>query len=158
MPLRLNSPRPSIEGATTWLNGAAITDADLEGHPVLVHFWAVSCHLCKEAMPTVRRWLEEHVEAGLRYVNVHMPRQQEDTDVAVVARVAAEHGFGNVPIAVDNRHAIAEAFQNEFVPAYYVFDADGKLRFRAAGKAGPDKVGGKLTEVMAAVPAGRQSI
>lgn len=155
MPLRLNSPRPSVGGATAWLNGAAVTDDDLEGHPTLVHFWAVSCHLCKEAMPEVRRWLEEHIEGGLRYVNVHMPRQAEDTDVSAVARVAAEHGFGNVPIAVDNRHAIAEAFQNEFVPAYYVFAADGKLRFRAAGKAGSAKVGEKLTDVMGAVPTGR---
>ena len=44
------------------------------------------------------------------------------------------------PVAVDNEHKLKDAFQNDqgFVPAYYLFDAEGKLRSFAAGERGLD--------------------
>jgi len=44
------------------------------------------------------------------------------------------------PVAVDNEHKLKDAFQNEqgFVPAYYLFDSEGKLRSFAAGERGLD--------------------
>ena len=40
------------------------------------------------------------------------------------------------PCAIDNAHAMTAAFQNRFVPAYFLFDRDGLLRSRTAGDAG----------------------
>ena len=42
------------------------------------------------------------------------------------------------PCAVDNKHLLRDAFGNDqgFVPAYYLFDADGNLRSYAAGERG----------------------
>ena len=44
------------------------------------------------------------------------------------------------PCAVDNEHKLRDAFQNDqgYVPAYYLFDAEGKLRSFAAGERGVD--------------------
>lgn len=30
--------------------------------PTLIHFWSVSCHLCKEAMPEVNKLRDEYVD------------------------------------------------------------------------------------------------
>jgi len=54
------------------------------------------------------------------------------------------------PCAVDNEHKLREVFQNEqgYVPAYYLFDAEGKLRNFAAGERGLDLLKATLDRVM----------
>ena len=54
--MKLRDEMPELEGATKWLNSNEIKKSDLIGDkPTLVHFWSVSCGLCKEAMPNVNR-------------------------------------------------------------------------------------------------------
>jgi thiol-disulfide isomerase/thioredoxin len=138
MPLRIGAELPSFEGATEWLNSNATAATEAAtGHPVLVHFWSVSCGICKENLPRVAEWREGHKEAGLRVIAVHMPRYPADTDLQAVRAAVAEYQITE-PCAVDNQHALRDAFKNEqgFVPAYYLFDAEGKLRSFAAGERG----------------------
>lgn len=135
MPMHLNTPLPPLTGATEWINGGPIQAGDLEGKPVLVHFWAVSCHLCKETMPTVNSWRDRYSPLGLQVVAVHMPRGPEDLDAAKVKEVVARLGLTQ-PVAVDNSHALRKEFGNEYVPAFYVFDKEGKLRHFQAGDRG----------------------
>lgn len=50
--MKLREQMPELVGATTWLNGE-VTKAELVGKkPTLIHFWSVSCHLCKEQCQT----------------------------------------------------------------------------------------------------------
>ncbi len=134
MPLRLGSPMPELSGATEWLNGEPAQD-DLRGSPVLVHFWAVSCHICHDNMPALRKWRDEYGPRGLKLVGIHMPRQEEDMDVAKV-REEVKAMDVTEPCAIDNTHAMADAFQNKFMPAYFLFDREGNLKSRTAGDAG----------------------
>jgi thiol-disulfide isomerase/thioredoxin len=138
MPMRIGTPMPSLEGATEWLAGSP--DEVLQGsagHPVLVHFWSVSCGMCKENLPRVAEWREKYQAAGLRLIAIHMPRYPEDTDVAAVRDLANENNITE-PRAVDNEHKLRDAFQNEhgYVPAYYLFDEQHKLKAFAAGEYG----------------------
>lgn len=144
-PLRVDAPLPSLEGATRWFNGT-VTREELLGHPTLVHFWSVSCHICKETMPGVVEWKEKYAPNGLRMVGIHVPRQEEDTDVEQVAALVAQYQMKH-PIAVDNELTLSAAFGNQFVPAFYVFDPDGKLRFRAGGDKGFQMVEGRIRRV-----------
>jgi len=120
---------PELDGATEWVNGIATREA-LAGKPTLIHFWALSCHICHDNMPTVQRWRAQYADRGLQVVGVHMPRQQEDTDPGAVKAAIAEMGIVE-PCAIDNNHLLGEAFQNQYWPAYFVFDATGELRGRA---------------------------
>jgi thiol-disulfide isomerase/thioredoxin len=146
MPMRTGTPLPDLSGATEWINSTA-DRADLVGSPLLVHFWAVSCHVCHDNMPTVAAWREQYAANGLKVVAVHMPRQPEDMDVERVRADAASMGITE-PLAVDNTHGVADAFQNEFVPAYFLFDAEGNLRSRAAGYTGLSMLEGALKRVL----------
>ena len=125
---------PALGGATEWLNAEPDPALVAKG-PSLVHFWAISCHICHENMPTVRQWKARYEPLGLHFVAIHMPRQEEDLDVSKVAKIAAEMNIDE-PLGIDNTHAVAEAFENEFVPAYFLFDSEGKLKGRAAGENG----------------------
>jgi thiol-disulfide isomerase/thioredoxin len=132
--LRLNTPLPDFSGATEWINGQP-DRASLAGQPVLVYFWSVSCHLCHEAMPKIARWREKYASQGLKLVAIHMPRQETDTEIERVREMVRALGITD-PCGVDNRHTVKQAFVTSYVPAYFLFDREGKLRGRAGGEAG----------------------
>ena len=133
MALKLRTPMPELTGATEWLHGDPITPASLKGHVTVVHFWAVSCGVCKPHLPTLNEWRRQYEPQGVRFVSIHMPRQEADTNVDDVKKAVAEYGIEQ-PTAVDNMHGVTDAFQNEFVPAYYVFDEQGQLRLYMSGE------------------------
>ena len=58
------------------------------------------------------------------------------------------------PVAVDNEHRLKEAFQNDqgYVPAYYLFDAEGKLKSFAAGERGLDMLDSALERLLTPAP------
>lgn len=147
MPLHLNTPLPSLAGGTEWLNGGPLQSEELVGHPALIHFWSISCHLCKETMPAVNAWRDRYGPAGLQVVAVHMPRGPEDTDVEKVKELVEKLGITQ-PVVVDNTHAIKKAFSNEYVPAFYVFDSEGKLRHFQAGDRGLKIVERRIRRVL----------
>ena len=138
MPMRIGTPLPSLEGATEWLSGSAdeiISEA--AGKPLLIHFWSVSCGMCKDNLPRVAEWREKYRDAGLRLIAIHMPRYPEDTNVETVRETAGKYQITEAR-AVDNDHKLRDAFQNEhgYVPAYYLFDEQHKLKSFAAGEYG----------------------
>jgi thiol-disulfide isomerase/thioredoxin len=150
MPMRIGTPLPSLEGATEWLSGSA--DEVLQetaGHPVLIHFWSLSCGMCKDNLPRVADWRDNYRDAGLRVVAVHMPRYPEDTNVNSVRETIEKHGIVE-PQAVDNEHKLRDAFQNEqgFVPAYYLFDEQHKLKAFAAGEYGVKVIGPAIERLL----------
>src|SRR5207302_8915865 len=49
MPMRIGASMPSLEGATEWLSSSAQEVLkDTEGRTVLIHFWSLSCGMCKD--------------------------------------------------------------------------------------------------------------
>ncbi|MDQ3321990.1 MAG: TlpA family protein disulfide reductase [Acidobacteriota bacterium] len=138
MPMRIGDTIPKFEGASHWLNELQETVDDyVGGQPTLVYFWATSCGICKENMPKLQELKAKYKEKGLRAVAIHMPRYEADTDLEKVKATIAEHCIDDV-CAVDNRHKLKDAFLNEqgWVPVYYLFDAEGKLKSRSAGEFG----------------------
>ena len=138
MPMRIGDAMPGLEGATTWYNGSLDdTTENIKGKPTLVHFWAVSCGICKDKMPALNEIKAKYGALGLQTVAVHMPRYEADTDLDTVQE-AIKANHITEPTAVDSLHKLKDAFQNEqgWVPVYYLFDAEGKLKTRAAGEFG----------------------
>lgn len=134
MPMRLRTPLPSLDGVTEWLNGEPDL-TEIKGSPLLIYFWAVSCHICHENMPKLKAWRVKFVPKGLKMIAIHCPRMKSDTDVEKVREALAEYGIVE-PCGVDNLHKVKNAFDNDLWPAYFIFDEDGNLKRRAAGNAG----------------------
>ena len=152
MPMRIGTEMPKLDGATEWFGATqAHAEAESKGHPTLVHFWAVSCGICKDNLPQVAEWRDRWRESGLRVIAVHMPRHEADTDVEAVREAISRYNITE-PCAIDNQHLLRDAFQNEqgYVPAYYLFDAEGKLKSFAAGERGFSLVTAALDRILAA--------
>jgi thiol-disulfide isomerase/thioredoxin len=151
MGLRIGAEMPSLDGATEWFNATqAAAEAEIKNQPSLIHFWSISCGMCKENLPRISQWRDDYKEQGLRVIAVHMPRYEADTDVEAVRNAIATYGITE-PCAIDNEHKLRDSFQNDqgYVPAYYLFDAEGKLRGFAAGERGVDLLKATLDRVLA---------
>ncbi|WP_416827020.1 TlpA disulfide reductase family protein [Ectobacillus polymachus] len=144
--MKLRDEMPSLTGATAELNGEVKRDELIGEKPTLVHFWSISCHLCKEAMPNVNEFRDQYKDK-LNVVSVHMPRSENDVNVEDIKNVAAEYGITQ-PILVDNDFKITDEFQNQYVPAYYVFDKNGVLRHFQAGGSGMKMLTKRVNRVL----------
>jgi thiol-disulfide isomerase/thioredoxin len=142
----MRSPLPSLEGAAAWLNGEPA--AELRGLPVVVSFWSKSCHLCHESAEQVAEWRDRFAKEGVAFVAVHQPRSEDELDVAAVSKDALEEMKLTQPVAIDNDHAIVDRFENQFVPAFYVFNRKHELRHFQAGGKGFERIEAAIQRVL----------
>ncbi|ADU30932.1 redoxin domain-containing protein [Evansella cellulosilytica] len=144
--MKLRTPMPELDGATDWLNGE-VTKEELVGKKAtLIHFWSISCGLCKDAMPNINEFRDKYKDR-LNVISVHMPRSEKDLDLEEIKKVAAEHDI-NQPIYIDNTHKLTDAFENQYVPSYYVFDEEGLLRHFQAGGGGVKMLTKRINRVL----------
>ncbi|MBB2200822.1 thioredoxin family protein [Gluconacetobacter tumulisoli] len=124
---------PSLDGAVAWLNSPPLDTRHLRGKVVLVDFWAYSCINCIRAEPYIRAWAEKYRNQGLVVIGVHTPEFSFETDIVNIRRAAERFGM-TYPIAVDSNRAIWRAFDNEYWPALYFIDAQGRIRHHQFGE------------------------
>ena len=124
---------PSLNGATQWLNSPALSEETLRGKVVLVDFWTYSCINCLRTLPYLKAWDEKYRAQGLVIVGVHAPEFAFEKDLHNVEQAVRELGV-RYPVAVDNDYAIWNAFRNEYWPAHYLIDAQGRIRHQHFGE------------------------
>ena len=128
--MKLHAPIPLLDGART-LNKQEITREMLIGKPTFFHFWSVSCDLCKYGLSTISYMAHKYAN-DLNVIAVHMPRNEQDIIIQNVKAVRDYYKMTQ-PIIVDNDFSVTDRFNNQYVPAYYVFDHNGLLRHYQAG-------------------------
>jgi thiol-disulfide isomerase/thioredoxin len=126
---------PSFSGATGWLNSPPLTTDELRGKVVLVDFWTYTCINWLRTLGYVRAWAETYADQGLVVVGVHTPEFPFERDVDNV-RQAAKDMRVEYPIALDSDYAIWQAFSNQYWPAVYIADVDGRIRHHHFGEGG----------------------
>jgi len=123
----------SLERATEWLNAPPLTPAALRGKVVLVDFWTYTCINWLRTLPYVRAWADKYRDQGLVVIGVHAPEFSFEKNVDNV-RWAAKEMRVDYPIAVDSDHVIWRAFKNQYWPALYFIDAQGRARHHHFGE------------------------
>jgi thiol-disulfide isomerase/thioredoxin len=128
---------PSFAGATEWLNSPPLTADTLKGKVVLVDFWTYSCINCLRAIPYVRAWAEKYKDQGLVVIGVHTPEFAFEQKVANVQSAITDLHIP-YPVAIDNEYSIWRAFENQYWPAHYFIDAQGRVRYHHFGEGNYD--------------------
>lgn len=146
--LPIEGELPSFGGAVAWLNSPPLTGADLRGKVVVVEFWTLSCINWLRTMPYVRAWAEKYKAQGLVVIGVHSPEFDFEKDIGNVRRAARDMKI-DFPIAVDSSHAIWRAFDNEYWPALYFIDANGRIRHHHFGEGEYDRSERVIQELLA---------
>jgi thiol-disulfide isomerase/thioredoxin len=136
--LPIEGELPSLGGATGWLNSPPLTPDGLRGRVVLVDVWTYTCINWLRTLPYVRAWAEKYKDQGLVVIGVHSPEFAFEKNVDNVRRAAADMKV-DYPIAIDSDFAIWRALKNEYWPALYIVDAQGRVRDHQFGEGGYDR-------------------
>lgn len=132
---------PDFRGITKWWNtpdGKALTPTDLKGKVVLLDFWTYSCINCIRTFPFIKAMQERYADKGLVIVGVHTPEFAFEADPENVSREIKKNGFKH-PIALDPNYETWRAYQNQYWPAEYFFDRQGRLRHTHFGEGSYDE-------------------
>lgn len=99
------------------LDGSSVSLADYRGKPVLVHFWASWCSIC--------RFEQDSIVAIAKDYPVISIASQSGSEEDVAAYVA-EQGLA-MPVLVDEEGGWGHAYGVRGFPASYVIDAEGQI-------------------------------
>jgi thiol-disulfide isomerase/thioredoxin len=136
--LAVEGSMPPLDGATAWINSQPLRPADLRGKVVLVEFWTYTCINWRRQFPYVRAWATKYRDNGLVVIGVHSPEFVFEKDLDNVRELTKEIGIP-FPVAVDSNHAIWHAFANQYWPALYFVDTQGRIRHHQFGEGDYDQ-------------------
>jgi thiol-disulfide isomerase/thioredoxin len=138
MPIEQNKPAPEFTGIDTWLNSKPLTLQQLRGKVVLVDFWTYTCINCIHTLPQVESWHEKYKDKGLVVIGVHTPEYPFERETSKVSAAIAQYGL-RYPVAQDNRYATWNAYGNQYWPAFYLIDKQGRVVYSHFGEGDYDE-------------------
>jgi thiol-disulfide isomerase/thioredoxin len=136
---RIHSALTALDAAPDWLNSEPLTAEALRGRVVLVDVWTYSCVNWLRTLPYIRAWADRYRDHGLVVVGVHAPEFGFEHDIDNVRRAARELDVG-YPVVIDDDFAIWRSFENQYWPALYLVDRDGRVRFRHFGEGAYEQI------------------
>jgi cytochrome c biogenesis protein CcdA/thiol-disulfide isomerase/thioredoxin len=129
---------PDFTGVTQWLNSKPLSLHGLRGRVVLIDFWTYTCINCLRTLPYLRAWDERYRDRGLTIVGVHTPEFDFEKDTGNV-RAAIARNHLRYPVAQDNDYGTWSAWGNQYWPAKYLIDTEGKVRYAHFGEGDYDE-------------------
>jgi thiol-disulfide isomerase/thioredoxin len=124
---------PELSGIGPWINSPPLTRKQLKGKVVLIDFWTYSCINCVRSIPYVRAWHDRYAKDGLVVIGVHAPEFAFERSLDNVKAAVADLGI-RYPVALDNDFKLWRAFKNNYWPAQYFIDAQGRVRYHHFGE------------------------
>jgi thiol-disulfide isomerase/thioredoxin len=137
---------PLFHASEGWLNGG-LSRAALAGKVVIVDVFTFGCYNCKNVLPNLRALYHPN-SSDVAIVGIHTPETPYERERAnVVANLKVE---GVVwPVAIDNSHALWDAFNIEYWPTQLIFDRKGHLRKTVVGDSQDAEVNATVKELVA---------
>jgi cytochrome c biogenesis protein CcdA/thiol-disulfide isomerase/thioredoxin len=127
---------PELADTQRWFNtpgGRPLTLAALRGRVVLVDFWTYSCVNCIRTLPYLNAWYAKYAREGFVIVGVHTPEFPFEHSASNVAQAIAQSGI-RYPVVQDNNYATWNAYNNQYWPAEYLIDTEGRIRLADFGE------------------------
>ena len=125
VPIPVEYPAPELALAT--VQGEAQTLADYQGQVVLVNLWATWCPPCKEELPVLEQFYEDHVDEGFVIIGIDFGESADVVDAFIKTTNLT------YPIWVDEASEAGRAFNSYSLPASFVIDRDGTVRLAWTG-------------------------
>jgi thiol-disulfide isomerase/thioredoxin len=132
-PARTDGSLPNLGGASEWFNTLPLSKRSLRGKVVLINFWTYSCINSLRPLPYLKKWAAQYRNDGLVLLGVHTPEFRFEKQRSNVDWALRQFNI-TYPVAMDNDYRVWQAFGNEYWPAFYLVDQNGKIRYRRFGE------------------------
>lgn len=124
-------PRPPATAPFTDADGAPRGLGDYAGKIVVVNLWATWCGPCKEEMPALAVLAKRGAAEGI----VVLPLSSDHGGAPVVRRYFTAHGIDGLPVLLDAKGEVAQAWGARGLPTTLIIDRQGRERARVEGAA-----------------------
>jgi len=121
------SPRRAPALRLADMDGEAFDLDEARGRWVFVHFWASWCGPCRKEMPAIQRMAGQLGGDGPVLVLINTA-EDEDTLFTFLATIAPD-----LPSLMDRDGSVTEAWEPRGLPATFLVDPEGRLRYQALG-------------------------
>ena len=125
---------PAPAYATVSLDGDSVSLAQQKGKVVLLNIWATWCHPCRDEIPELRAIHGRYRDRGLELVGVSVDTDGTDETI----RTFMKDFQMTFPIWRDPDERISTQFLAVGVPATFLIDKEGILRWRKIGPIAPN--------------------
>ena len=143
----LNPSAPEIIAGGRWFNSKPLTLASLRGKVVLLDFWTYSCINCLRTLPHLESWYKAYHPSGLVIIGVHSPEFAFEHVASNVGAAIKRLGITS-PVVQDNNFATWNAYGNEYWPADYLIDQQGRIRAYDTGEGGYDEMEANIQQLL----------
>jgi peroxiredoxin len=114
------------------LNGAKVNLKDLKGKIVVLDFWATWCGPCKASFPAMQTMVNKFKnDPGVIFLFIDT-WERGDQKLKNAAEFIAQNKYP-FQVLMDNKDETVAAYKVVGIPAKFVIDADGHIRFKATG-------------------------
>ncbi len=124
---------PEFSGLSAWINTQPLTLKSLRGKVVLIDFWTYSCINCVRTLPYLTGWDRKYRDNGLVIVGIHAPEFEFEKKLDNVKRAVIQHHI-QYPVALDNHLDTWTNFRNQYWPAHYLIDRQGRVVYTHFGE------------------------
>ena len=126
--------------------GGTLRLSDLQGHPVLLNFWARWCWPCRLEMPELVKAYERYRDQGLVIVGVDLQEPNK-----TVLSFAEEFGI-EFPLAIDRDGEMRDVWRLggpiQGLPTSYFIDSTGVVRDRFFGPLTEEFIDERLAKIL----------
>ncbi|MCT1904700.1 TlpA family protein disulfide reductase [Oceanobacillus sojae] len=110
----------TLEGETRQLS-------DFRGEPVMINFWATWCPPCRQEMPDMEQFYQEHDPV---IFSVNLTNEELNTKQVNHFLQELELTF---PVLLDKEGEVSTLYRIQPIPMTYMVDADGIIQFKSFG-------------------------
>ena len=135
--------REPIAFSVKGIGGETISPEKYKGKVLLLDFWATWCAPCKQEMPNVKNVYKKYHKKGFEIVGISLDRSRSDLDRYI------EKNDITWPQFYDGKfwkNDVAVKYNVQSIPATYLIDKNGKIRYKSLRGAQLENAVKKLLE------------
>lgn len=126
------------------MKGEEVSLAALKGKVVILDFWATWCGPCKSSFPAMQKAINKYKNnKNVAFLFIDTWENSKDP-LPEVKKYIEEHNYNfnvlfDLKDPVSKKNEVVESFGAKGIPAKYIVDKEGNIRFKLVGFSGSDE-------------------
>jgi thiol-disulfide isomerase/thioredoxin len=137
----------------TDIKGREVSLSDFKGKVVVLDFWATWCGPCKKSLPAMQMLVNKYKnDPSVKFLFIHTWETVKDPKSDALNYLLT-HNL-DLPLYMDLKNPVTKdnpavsSFGVKGIPAKFIIDGNGKIRFKASGLVWPDEAAVKELSVV----------